>query len=342
MTTEQNPTQLSPLRLPATTDISPLVALAAEGLNESQLRHALAQLPFNIAYDYLRTEAFRLADSGEAAEAISRIEAFDTMATRRGLEEGPLLDIHAAIMQILTAVRLTTGDIDGAMTDAATALTLLSQSPKRRDEPFLAVLATLLHDIAIIHSARGEYRQAERDIEKSLKLFSRLVNHWPERYTAPHMLAMSASTGICRSRDRQAAMLREHAAATEEYMARLRKGDRSAADALIDSLGNEGITLARMGKQREAVQYLTRALRLLTEAEPEFTPRQLQLSVELGEALLTVKATREKGVHLLNTMLHKATRLHDDTTYRRIASSLRDAGSGNRDILGFWHKMFPR
>lgn len=333
---------LQPLRLPVTTDISPIAQLADRRLSESELRHLISELPFNTAYDYLRSEAFRLTDNGAATEAIERIEQFDAVATRRGQEEGRLLDIHAAVMQTLTAVKLTVGDIDGAMTDAATALTLLSQSPKRRDEPFLAILATLLHDIAIIHSLRGEYRQAERDIDKSLKLFSRLARLWPERYTAAHLLAVSASTGICHSRDRQAAMLREHAAATEDYMARLRSGDRSAANALIDSLGNEGITLSRMGKHREAIQYLTRALRLLTEAESEFSPRQLQLSVELGELLLAVRATREKGIHLLNTMLHKATHLHDDTTYRRIAATLRDAAAGNRDILGFWHKMFPR
>ncbi len=61
-----------------------------------------------------------------------------------------------------------------------------------------------------------------------------------------------------------------------------------------------------MDKHRQAVQYYTRALKYLVGIEPEMTLRQLTLSIDLGESLLYIKGQREKGVHLLNTMLHAA------------------------------------
>ena len=76
--------------------------------------------------------------------------------------------------------------------------------------------------------------------------------------------------------------------------------------------------------------------------EPDFSMRQLRLSVDLGEALLQANATRDKGVHLLNTMLHKASRLNAVDEHSRITNILLNAKSRNLDILGLWHKIFPR
>ncbi len=333
---------IAPLVYPVTADITSLQQLSLSDITASELRHALAAMPFTEVYDFVRSVASELVAEERGGEAVERIEAFDALATRRGEEEGRLLDIHAALMQILTAVQISIGDIDGAMASAASALSLLSQSPKRKDEPFLSVLAALLHDISIIHCSRGEYRQAERDIEKSLKILERLSRQNPERYSSAQMMAVSASTSIYRSRMRQANLLAHYRVATDTYMEMLKSGDDSAANSLIDSLTDEGRTLARMGKQREAVQYFTRALKYLTQIEPEFSLRQLQLSVDLGEALIAIKAQRDKGVHLLNTMLHKATRLNAGEEHRRIVDVLLNARSGSLDILGFWHKIFPR
>lgn len=337
-----SPHPITPLIYPVTADISPLQQLSVFDMTASELRHILAGLPFAVIYDFVRSVASSLIRQGLGSEAAERIEAFDALATRRGEEDGPLLDIHAALMQILTAVRISIDDIDGAMTSAASALSLLSQSPKRKDEPFLSVLAALLHDISIIHCSIGEYRQAERDIEKSLKILERLSRQNPARYSPAQMLAVSASTAIYRSRMRQANLLAHYRVATDTYMDMLKSGDDSAANALIESLSNEGRTLARMGKQRDAVQYFTRALKYLNQIEAEFSLRQLQLSVDLGEALISIKASRDKGVHLLNTMLHKATKLQADEEHRRIVDVLLNARSGSLDILGFWHKIFPR
>ena len=66
------------------------------------------------------------------------------------------------------------------------------------------------------------------------------------------------------------------------------------------------------------------------------------MSIDLGESLLNVKATRDKGIHLLNTLLHKATKLGAETEHRRIVDILFNAKSRKLDILGIWHKVFPK
>ena len=97
-----------------------------------------------------------------------------------------------------------------------------------------------------------------------------------------------------------------------------------------------------MCRQREAVQDFTRALKYLTKMEPEFSLRQLQLSIDLGEALLSVKGSREKGIHLLNTMLYKANKINAGAEHRRIVDILYNAKNNSMDIFAFWHKIFPR
>lgn len=41
-------------------------------------------------------------------------------------------------------------------------------------------------------------------------------------------------------------------------------------------------------------------------------------------------------------MLHKATRLGADEQHRRIVGILLNANTRRLDILGLWHKLFPR
>lgn len=333
---------LEPIFINVTTDISPLNPFRDAEVAPAELRHAIGEVPFNTAYDFFRSMALEYVEAGKVDEAIERIKAADALIERMGEEEGLLLDVHAALMQIMVALYIYAGNYDEAMLTAATVLNLLASEPKRKDEPFLSVLASLLYDIALLHNRRGEYKQAEREIEKSLKLFERLAKLSPERYGAAHMLAMSASTQVYRSRVKQATALAHHQVATSTYLEMVNAGMEDAGSRLVDSLVTEGQTLAKMGRQREAVQYFTRALKYLTKISPDFDVRQLDLSIDLGEALLNAGSTRDKGIHLLNTMLHKATKLNASDQHKRIVDILLNAKSRRLDILGLWHKVFPR
>jgi len=337
-----NQISLDPIFIPAG-EISGISRDLLRGeINPTELRHTIDGFPFNTVYDFLRTAAYTMLTEGRTEEAITLIREFDAVVARMGEESGSLLNIHAALMQILTALYIHAEQMSEALLTAATALNLLSQSPRRKDEPFLAILASLLYDISLIHSARDENKQAEREIEKSMKLFERLAKQNADRYGAAHLLALNASTSVYKSRVKQAATLAQYQAATSTYLQMLNEGMEDAGMRLIESLATEGRTLVKMNRQREAVQYFTRALKYLTKISPEFDLLQLQLSIDLGHALLSVKGTREKGIHLLNTMLYKASKLNADEEHRRIVDILVAAKNPVLDIFNFWHKLFPR
>lgn len=325
-----------------TTDTSGLRALFKRTRAMAEIRHAVGNTDFNTAYDFFRTTAAEMVERGDIDRAISTLNEIDSLIARNGEEEGHLLNIHSALMQILTALYIEKGDNEQAMTTAAATLNLLAQEPKRKDEPFLAVLGALLYDIAYLHGERKEYKQAERELEKSLKIFERLAKTNPERYAPSHVMALNAATAVYRNRVKQAELLAHYQVATSTYLHMMDSGVEDAASRLVESLTSEGDTLAQMGRHREAIQYYTRALKYLTKMETDFSLQQLSLSIALGESMLNIAAMRDKGIHLLNTMLHKATKINALEQHRRIVDSLVNAKSRSLDILGLWHKVFPK
>lgn len=333
---------LDPIFFPSAADISSPMAMTNGEINMSDLRHTVGSMPFNAAYDFFRAAAHKFLQQGQIDQAIDYILNFDAIATRVSDGNRQLLDIHTALMQILTAIYIHADMMAEALSTAAATLNLLVQEPRRKDEPFIAMLAATLYDIALIHNSRDEHKQAERAIEKSMKLFERLARVNPTRYGTPHLLALNASTNIYKSRIRQTKILAEHQAAAGTYLRMIDEGIEDAGLRFVESLTAEGRTLAKMNRQREAVQYFTRALKYLTKISPDFSRQHLELSIDLGEALLAAKSTREKGIHLLNTMLYKANKIAADDLHRRIVDILLAAKNPDLAIVSFWHKLFPR
>ncbi len=255
-------------------------------------------------------------------------------------EENAILR-KAAPMQIAVAAMIEAGDYDNALETAADTLTLLSQEARRKDEEFLLILGCLLHDLAFIHNIRKEYKAAERTLTKSIKIFERLAKLNTERYGSAHINALNASTSVYRSRIKQVNLLAHYQVATTTYLNMVNSGIKNAMDRLINSLQDEGLTLMQLGKYKDAIRYFSRALKYLTKLQPEFSDRHMDLSVMLGEALLHNITTRQKGVHLLNTLLQKAIKNENDSTAAKI-NGLLDKQSGRLDIIGMWHKIFPR
>lgn len=302
---------------------------------------SLGAMEFNTAYDTLRRVTRERVEREDLDGAINAIEVGLGDQTTFADDE-PMDMLRAARMQILVALQILKADLSAARLTAARLLTAMARDPKRKDEPFLELLAAALYDIAVLHAQRSEYRQAERELEKSLKIFERLAKTNPNRYGQAHIMAQNAATQIIRSHSRQVETLANSQAATSEYLKEVNAGIEDATARLVESLAAEGRTLASMGRHREAIQYLTRALKYQTKIAPTFDVRQLAMSIDLGESLLNVKNTRDKGIHLLNTMLHKATKLGAQEEHRRIVDILLNAKTGTLDILGFWHKMFPK
>lgn len=335
-------TSLDPIFLPNGSELSDEMHLTSGNINMSDLRHTIGALPFNTAYDFFRSTANKFLLDGQTDQAIEYILNFDAIATRLAESNRNLLDIHTALLQILTAIYLQADMTAEALHSAAATLNLLVQEPRRKDEPFLALLASTLYDIAQIHHLRDEHKQAERAIEKSVKLFQRLARLNPTRYGSPHLMALNASTNIYQSRVKQTNLLAEHQAAASQYLQMLNDGIEDAGLRLVESIAAEGRTLAKMNRHREAIQYFTRALKYLQRIQPEFNRLHLELSIDLGEALLTAKTSREKGIHLLNTMLYKANKINADDLHRRIVDILVNDKNSSLGIFNLWHKLFPR
>ncbi|MDE5744437.1 MAG: hypothetical protein K2H84_02095 [Paramuribaculum sp.] len=312
------------------------------GLRLKDVSNYISELNFVAAYDLCRELVMEMVRDGKEFEVIRAIDLINLVLNKKGEEKSELADLRAALLHIKTRILIYQGKPDDALQAAAECLNLLAQNVKRRDESFLSVLAAILYDIARLNINRGKYRQAEREIEKSAKIYERLARISPQRYGSAHILAVAAATKTNISKVKQAEMLAVLHKSSDDYMREVNAGVENAAVRLVESLEQEGTTLMQMGREREAVQYFTRSLKYLTKIEGEFSEKQLELSVELGEALLGVKAAREKGIHLLNTMLHKASRLGADEIHKKIVDILYNAGNRGADILGFWHKIFPR
>ncbi len=325
-------------------DIAPLRSLLRRSSPMSELRHAIGSHDFLTAYDFFRFAASEAIERGEIDRAIRTLTEIDALIARNGAEETDrrVLDIHAALMQILTALYIEKDDLKAATATAAATLSLLAQEPARKDENFLCILGSLLYDIAFIHAQSKEYKQAERELSKAVKIYERLAKSSPQRYAPSYLMTVNAATATYRNRVKQAEMLAQYQEATSTYQQMVTAGVAEATGRLIDSLTDEGDTLARMGRHREAMQFYSRALKALTRIEGEFTLKQLRLSIALGESMLRVRAMKEKGIHLLNTMLHKATKINATEEHRAIVDILVNARSSSLDILGLWHKIFPR
>lgn len=327
--------------MPATSDVDALRSKLKRKHAAVDIAAVILGSDFSAVVDLVRSTVIdTVADTEQAIRLVCELD--DIICADTSSAEEHRLNIHAVLRQILTALYLRAEKLDLAAESAAQALSVLAQAPRRKDLPFFEVLALMLYELAALHSARNEFKQAERDIEKAIKIFERLAKSDAHRYATPCMMAINDATAIYRDRIKQAELLAQYQAATSTYMQMLDAGIESAADRLAESLAAEGDTLAAMGKHRDAMQYYTRALKYVTRIEPTFTLRQLRLSIALGEAMLQIGAMREKGVHLLNTMLHKATKLGADAEHRRIVDALYNAKSRSLDILTLWHKMFPR
>lgn len=304
------------------------------------IRHGLANVPLSTIIDTIRVITLQMIGDNNISKAIANLQWLDKMFTRHNCDS--IVDERVAIKQALAATLIEDDKIEQAMVVVADALNLLIQNTRRKDENFMCLLTLLLFDLAQIHCQKKEFKQAEREILKSLKLVEKLSKLKPQRYSSTQLSVLNASTSIYRSRVDQANLLANYQVETSNYLAEVNSGIIEATTRLVTSLQNEGDTLSQMNRYREAIHFYTRALKYLTRIEPDFSLQQLKLSISLGEALIQTKNTREKGVHLLNTMLHKATKLEATDEHKRIVEVLLNASNNSLNILSLWHKMFPK
>lgn len=92
---------------------------------DAELRHKLKNSPFNVAYDVVRGRAAELIAEGDADRAIMMGRHINELIQRSHATFDTTV-LHAAVMQVLTAVFVATESYEAALSTAADTLTLLS------------------------------------------------------------------------------------------------------------------------------------------------------------------------------------------------------------------------
>lgn len=196
---------------------------------------------------------------------------------------------------------------------AENALQRLATITTKRNEDFLALVASILYNLAHVHHSIGDNSRAAKELTHAQKLFERLVKKNELRFSAMLLYAVQASTDIIHSRSKQMNVLEHYQKVADLYSSQLEATDgndtRQAMNMLIDTLKKEGDIMLEMGNARNAIKYYTKALRYQKKLNEALGLRELQLSIGLAKSLLRLNNRRQAAEQLLNSLLPLAHRL---------------------------------
>ena len=216
----------------------------------------------------------QLMCQGHDSEAATCI---DNAVFDDGVDEWPRL-YHSWLWLVRMTIFIKSDDYILALGSAENALNVMVEVTNKRHEDFLAILASLLYNLAIVHSQTDDNSRAVKELTKAQKLLERLVKRNNTRFSAMLLNAVEASTSIYKNRTNQMNILAHYQQTTELYTAMLNEGGedktKEALENLIESLKNEGDLLLKMGNARGAVKFYTKCLRY-----------QKKLSNTMGERL---------------------------------------------------------
>ena len=200
-----------------------------------------------------------------------------------------------------------------ALSCAETALQQLTECSNKRSEDFLAQVASVLYNLALVHHKTGDNSRASKELTHAQKLLERLTKKNEQRFSALLLYAVQASTIIIQSRTKQMNVLEHYQQAAELYKSQLESGDenltRDAMNQLVDTLKKEGDIMLEMGNSRNAVKYYTKALRYQKKLNEPMGVRELHLSIGLSKALMRLINRRAAAEQLLTSLLPLARRL---------------------------------
>lgn len=204
---------------------------------------------------------------------------------------------------------------------------------------FVAVVAGVVYNLAMIHYKVGENVRAEKELMKSQKLLDKLAKKDKARFGASVVNAIEASTTIFNSRLKQMNVLAHYQVATDLYLDKANRGMTQAIYDLVDSLQNEGDLHLKIGNYRDAVKYYTKALRYQKKVTAKMGERELRLSINLGRALLQITKRQTTGEQLLRSLLPLAERLDKQNEVNEINALLEHKGRAF-DFMSFLKKLF--
>lgn len=194
------------------------------------------------------------------------------------------------------------------------ALLQMVEISNKKKEDFLAILASLLYNLAFVHNSIGDGARAKKELTKCQKLFERLVKKNERRFSPMLLYAIEASTSVITSKTQQMNVLKHYDDEVKLYTSMLNNGDskktREALINLVNSLKKEGDIMLEMGNGRNAAKYYTKALRYQKKVSSNMGHKELVLSIGLAKALNKVANRRESAEQLLQSLMPLAKRLN--------------------------------
>lgn len=270
-------------------------------------------------------------------------EALDLATALTAGENAEMMPpLHSAWLWLAQmALHIQAKDYTTALTDAENALTTLSGVIGRRSEAFLAIVASLIFNLARLHHATGDSSKASKELIRAQQLFERLVKKNEAKFSALLIHSVEASTSIIKSRQQQLHVFAQYQSMTETYTTMLQDGEKAAEalQNLVDSLANEGEIMLQMGNGRNAVKYYTRALRYQKKLSKNMGLRELQLSLGLARGLMKIINRRAAAEQLLNSLLPLARQLNANEE-ERIITDLLNNKNKNFNIMNLLKTIF--
>jgi len=230
-----------------------------------------------------------------------------------------------------------------ALGAAENALTMLTQYTGKHNEDFLAIVASLLYNLAMAHHAMGDGSRAAKELTKAQQMLERLTKRNEARFSPLLLMAVEASTDVIKSKTKQMNVLAHYQTASELYQRELASGDtnatRTAMSQLVDTLGKQGDIMLEMGNSRNAVKYFTKALRYQKKLGDPMGERDLDLSIGLAKALMRLINRRAAAEQLLRSLQPLAQRLNATAQAHEIENLLNNKNK-NFNIMTLLKSIF--
>ena len=250
------------------------------------------------------------------------------MVNERNAEAAPLIDtlvfdesygdmprLHVSWLWLARmSIFITNSDYMLALGAAENALLQMAEITSKKKEDFLAILASLLYNLASVHNSLGDSARAKKELTKCQRLFERLVKKNERRFSPMLLYAIEASTSIITSKTQQMNVLKHYYDEVKLYTGMLHNADskktREALINLVNSLKKEGDIMLEMGNGRNAAKYYTKALRYQKKVSTRMGHKELTLSIGLAKALIKVANRRESAEQLLQSLQPLAKKLN--------------------------------
>lgn len=274
--------------------------------------------------------------SGDAAPMI------DTLVFDESYSDMPHLYVSWLWLARMT-IFISNSDFMLALGAAENALLQLVEITNKKKEDFLAILASLLYNLASVHNSIGDGARAKKELTKCQKLFERLVKKNERRFSPMLLYAVEASTSIIISKTQQMNVLKHYDDEVKLYTSMLNNGDskktREALINLVNSLKKEGDIMLEMGNGRNAAKYYTKALRYQKKVSTHMGHKELVLSIGLAKALNKLANRRDSAEQLLQSLHPLAKRLNATNELIEIENLLNNKNK-NTNIMTLLKSIF--